>query len=154
MGKRQTKVNQKQSKIRKQNNKNRLNNIHKNKRDKKPTSHRNRPLLRQKDHNILPKNRKIKIRFLWGYLKKEYTRVVNQIENLEITPEEEEIIIAIYSGATTDQITQIIDIESNQIQIHIQNLKNKEILKENKNGLKLISKGKIATNLYIDDINN
>ncbi|XGI83128.1 CheF family chemotaxis protein [Halorutilales archaeon Cl-col2-1] len=93
------------------------------------------------------------LNILGRYLRKEYQEIVKEVEDISLSESEKRIIVALFSGATEDQLPMVLEEEASEVRRLVNGLIDKEILMESDDGLELTSKGKVFSNRNIEEVN-
>jgi helix-turn-helix protein len=96
-----------------------------------------------------------KMSILGRYLRLEYSELVNQIEDIEITDEEKKVLVAIYSGAGGEDSTlsRIVGKEPSKLTMMLNRLRDDDLVVDTERGTKLTPMGQVVVNSHLEDIN-
>lgn len=96
-----------------------------------------------------------KMSILGRYLRLEYSDLMAELEEIEVSKAEKEILVAIYSGAGTDGISlpQIVDEEPAKVTMMLNRLEDDELVVDSPEGTKLTPKGQVVVNNHLEDVN-
>lgn len=100
----------------------------------------------------IPDSRSLNL--LGRFIRSEYREIVRQVEELSLSDAEMEIVVGLYSGATQEQLPMVLDKDTNEVQMLLNRLVEKQILREAKSGLELTSRGKVIANRNLEAVNN
>lgn len=97
-----------------------------------------------------------KMAILGRYLRLEYSDLMAELEDIELTGDKKEILVALYSGAGTEGVSlaQIVDIDPSQLTILLNRLEEDELVVDSKDGTKLTPKGQVVVSKYLEDVND
>jgi len=98
-------------------------------------------------------NRKMSI--LGRYLRLEYTDLMNELKDVQITPDEKEVLTAVYSGGGEEgvSIAEVVDTDPSQVTMLLNQLEGKDLIVDSPSGTKLTPKGQIVVNKHLEDVN-
>lgn len=96
-----------------------------------------------------------KMTILGRYLRLEYTELMNELKDVEITADEKEILTAIYSGGGQEGVSLagIVDIDPSNVTMVLNRLEEKELVVDTASGTRLTPKGQIVVNRYLEEVN-
>jgi helix-turn-helix protein len=92
---------------------------------------------------------------LGRYLRLEYADLMSELEDIEVSNDEKEVLVAIYSGAGTEGISlpEIVDKDPSKLTMMLNRLEDDELVVDSPDGTKLTPKGKVLVNRHLDDVN-
>ncbi len=92
---------------------------------------------------------------LGRYLRIEYTELINELKNVEISEDEKEILTAVYSGGGQEGVSLagIVDTDPSNVTMILNRLDEKELVVDSASGTRLTPKGQIVVNRYLEDVN-
>ncbi|MFT4945953.1 MAG: helix-turn-helix protein [Natronomonas sp.] len=92
---------------------------------------------------------------LGRYLRLEYTELMNELKDVEITADEKEILTAIYSGGGQEGVSLagIVDIDPSNVTMVLNRLEDKELVIDTAGGTRLTPKGQIVVNRHLEEVN-
>jgi len=92
---------------------------------------------------------------LGRYLRLEYTELMNELKDVEITADEKEILTAIYSGGGQEGVSLvgIVDIDPSNVTVVLNRLEEKDLVIDTASGTRLTSKGQIVVNRHLEEVN-
>jgi helix-turn-helix protein len=105
---------------------------------------------------IVAINSKRKLSILGRYLRLEYTELMNELKDVEVSDDEKDILTAIYSGGGQEgvSLSQIVDTDPSNVTMILNRLEEKDLIVDAASGTRLTPKGQIVVNRYLDDENN
>lgn len=100
-------------------------------------------------------NSRRKMTILGRYLRLEYTELMNELKDIEITGDEKEILTAIYSGGGQEGVSLagIVDIDPSNVTMILNRLEEKELVVDTPSGTQLTPKGQIVVNRHLEEVN-
>ncbi|WP_336327075.1 CheF family chemotaxis protein [Halovenus sp. HT40] len=92
---------------------------------------------------------------LGRYLRLEYTELMNELKDVEITADEKEILTAIYSGGGQEGVSLagIVEIDPSNVTMVLNRLEEKELVVDTASGTRLTPKGQIVVNRHLEEVN-
>lgn len=98
-------------------------------------------------------NRKMSI--LGRYLRLEYTELMNELKDIEISDDETELLTAIYSGGGQEGVSLagIVDTDPSNVTMILNRLEEKDLIIDSASGTRLTPKGQIVVNRHMEDVN-
>jgi len=92
---------------------------------------------------------------LGRYLRIEYTELINELKDINISADEKEILTAVYSGGGQEgvSLSGIVDMDPSNVTMILNRLEEKELVVDSASGTRLTPKGQIVVNRYLDDVN-
>lgn len=92
---------------------------------------------------------------LGRYLRLEYTELMNELKDVEITADEKEILTAIYSGGGQEGVSLagIVDMDPSNVTMVLNRLEEKELVIDTASGTRLTPKGQIVVNRHLEEVN-
>jgi helix-turn-helix protein len=96
-----------------------------------------------------------KMSILGRYLRLEYADLMSELEDIEVSDDEKEILVAIYSGAGTEGISlpEIVDKDPPKLTLMLNRLEDDELVVDSPDGAKLTPKGQVLVNRHLEDVN-
>lgn len=96
-----------------------------------------------------------KMTILGRYLRLEYTELMNELKDVEITADEKEILTAVYSGGGQEGVSLagIVDIDPSNVTMVLNRLEEKELVIDTASGTRLTPKGQIVVNRHLEEVN-
>jgi helix-turn-helix protein len=92
---------------------------------------------------------------LGRYLRLEYSELLDQIEDIEITDNEKKVLVAIYSGAggADGTLSRIVGEEPSKLTLILNRLREDDLVVDTETGAKLTPIGQVAVNHHLEDVN-
>jgi helix-turn-helix protein len=89
------------------------------------------------------------------YLRLEYSDVMADLEDLELSEAEIELLITNYSsgGVTAGKLAGVLDMESQEVTMLIADLREEGLLEDAEGGPTLTPKGEVVASRYLDEVN-
>jgi len=96
-----------------------------------------------------------KMAILGRYLRLEYSELMSELEEIDVSDDEKEILVAVYSGAGTEGISlpQIVDAEPAKVTMMLNRLEEDELVVDAADGTKLTPKGQVVVSNHLEDVN-
>ncbi|WP_436933559.1 CheF family chemotaxis protein [Halovenus marina] len=96
-----------------------------------------------------------KMSILGRYLRLEYSDLMAEIGELDLSKDEKEILVALYSGAGSEGISlaQIVNKEPAKLTMMLNDLEADELVVDTPDGTKLTPKGQVVVSTHLDDVN-
>ena len=96
-----------------------------------------------------------KMSILGRYLRIEYSDLLAEIEDIEISRDQKEILVAIYSGASGEGISlsQIVDADPSKVTMLLNRLEDDELVVDSSEGMTLTPKGQVVVSKHLEDVN-
>ena len=96
-----------------------------------------------------------KMTILGRYLRLEYTELMNELKDVEISADEKEILTAIYSGGGQEGVSLagIVELDPSNVTMVLNRLEKKELVVDTASGTRLTPKGQIVVNRHLDEVN-
>lgn len=96
-----------------------------------------------------------KMSILGRYLRLEYSDLMAELNDIEISTDEKQILVAIYSGAGSDGISlpTIVDKNPQEVTMLLNRLQEAELVIDTGGGTKLTPKGQIVVSNHLEDVN-
>ena len=96
-----------------------------------------------------------KMSILGRYLRLEYSDLMAELEDVELSGDEKEVLVALYSGAAEEGISlaQIVDTDPSQLTILLNRLEEDELVADSADGTKLTPKGQVIVSKHLEDVN-
>lgn len=99
----------------------------------------------------LPNNRKLNL--LGRFLKLEYSDLMEDIEEMSFTEEQIEALVTLYSAGGRADLSQLLTGDVNETQIILDQLRDKELIRNVDNAMELTAKGQAVVSDHIEDVN-
>lgn len=96
-----------------------------------------------------------KMSILGRYLRLEYSDLMADLAEVDLSPEEKEILVAIYSGAGGQGISlsSILDMEGAQVTMLVNDLEEEGLVLDTEDGTELTPQGQVYVNHHLEDVN-
>lgn len=96
-----------------------------------------------------------KMSILGRYLRLEYADLMADLDDIEISTDEKEILVALYSGAGSKgmSLTSVVDKEPQKVTVLLNRLEQNELVVDSKQGTKLTPKGRVVVSNHLEDVN-
>jgi helix-turn-helix protein len=96
-----------------------------------------------------------KMSVLGRYLRLEYSELMNELRDVEITDDEKEILVALYSGAGGEGISlaNIVGEEPQKVTMLLNSLQEDELVVDSADGTQLTPKGQVVVSNHLEDVN-
>lgn len=96
-----------------------------------------------------------KMSILGRYLRREYSELTNELRDIEISDDEKEILVALYSGAGEQGISlaKIVDKEAPKVTMMLNKLDEDDLVVDSSDGTQLTPKGQVVVSKYLEDVN-
>jgi len=97
-----------------------------------------------------------KLSVLGRYLRLEYSDLMSDLEDIDLTDDKTEILVALYSGAGTEGISlpTIVDKEPQQVTMLLNTLREEGLVVDSDEGTKLTPMGRVVVSNYLEDVNS
>jgi len=95
-----------------------------------------------------------KMSILGRYLRLEYSDLMADLRDLELSEPDIELVVAIYSagGVTAGQLASVLDMESQGISMLLSDLAEEGLLQDAGDGPRLTPKGEVVASRYLDEV--
>jgi len=90
---------------------------------------------------------------LGRYLRLEYADLVEEVGELDLTDDEREILVAIYSGAGDETLAGVVGADGSQVTMLLNRLAERGLVSEGADGTTLTPKGRVAVSTQLEDVN-
>jgi helix-turn-helix protein len=96
-----------------------------------------------------------KMSILGRYLRLEYTDLMNELKDVDISADEKEVLTAVYSGGGEEgvSISEIVETDPSKVTMLLNQLQRKNLIVDSADGTKLTPKGQIVVNKHLEDVN-
>ena len=96
-----------------------------------------------------------KMSILGRYLRLEYSDLMAELKDIELSSDEKELLVAVYSGAGGEgmSLPQILGTDSSEVTMLLNDLETSDLVVDASDGTKLTPKGQILVNRHFEDIN-
>ncbi|MEF8977062.1 MAG: CheF family chemotaxis protein, partial [Halapricum sp.] len=101
----------------------------------------------------LPSPRKMNI--LGRYLRREYREVMDDIQDIELSKDEKEMLVAIYSTGDMEglPLASILNKEASEVELLRKQMEGKGLVVDGEDGLQLTPAGRVVVNNHLEDVN-
>lgn len=99
----------------------------------------------------IPNSRHLNI--VGRYIRSEYRRISNEADSLELSGEEKKIMVGVYSGVREEQLPGMLNMGVPEVNMLLNQLMQKGIIRQTKDGVQLTNKGKVVANRKLEDVN-
>jgi helix-turn-helix protein len=101
----------------------------------------------------LPSQRKMSI--LGRYLRREYTELIEQLKNVDLTKDKKEVLVALYSTGDMDgmPLAGILGTDASHVSMLLQDLDDDGLVQDAADGPSLTPKGKLVASRHLEDVN-
>ncbi len=93
-----------------------------------------------------------KMNLLGRFIRMRYTLLKQELADVELSSEEVEALVAIYSGGPTANLATVLGVDANQLTMFLNNLLEKGLVRD-EDGVHLTSMGRAAVSEHIEDVN-
>jgi helix-turn-helix protein len=90
---------------------------------------------------------------LGRYLRLEYSDIVDDLRDIELSEQETELLVAVYSTGDGVSLSGVLDVEPSQATMIVTDLEQKELLTSTDSGTELTPKGRIVVSDKLEDVN-
>lgn len=94
-----------------------------------------------------------RMNLLGRYLRTEYSDLLYEVRELEISSTEIELLVAIYSGAESGDIASVVDKDPSTVTMLLNSLEEKSLVASAKDGTSLTSLGRLAVSERVEEVN-
>jgi helix-turn-helix protein len=96
-----------------------------------------------------------KMSILGRYLRLEYAELMADLRDIEISTDEKEILVALYSGAGSEgmSLANVVNKEPQKVTVLLNRLEQSELVVDSKQGTKLTPKGRVVVSNHLEDVN-
>lgn len=95
-----------------------------------------------------------KLNLLGRYLRLEYSEIAQQVEGVNVSEDEMEALVAIYSGGTSGNLAGMLGVDSSQVTMLLNDLAEKGLVDEGGKGISLTAQGLLLVSDRIETVNN
>lgn len=97
-----------------------------------------------------------KMSILGRYIRIEYSELMADLKDTELSGDEKELIVAIYSGAGGEgmSLAQVLDKDPSEVTMLLNDLDSQNLVVDSADGTKLTPKGQVLVNRHLEDIND
>lgn len=94
-----------------------------------------------------------RMNLLGRYLRREYTDVMAELDEVALSAEETEALVALYSAPAGASLAGLLGNDSSMVGLILDGLREKELVADRKNATELTPKGRTVVNTRIEDVN-
>ncbi|WP_436906797.1 CheF family chemotaxis protein [Halosimplex marinum] len=94
-----------------------------------------------------------KMSILGRYLRLEYSDLMADLEDVSLSEEQIELLVAVYSTGPGVSLTSVLDMESSQLTMVLNDLRADELVVDGEDGPKLTPKGRVVVSNHLEDVN-
>lgn len=94
-----------------------------------------------------------KLNLLGRYLRLEYSEIAEQVEDVDVSDDEMEALVAIYSGAQSGDLAGTLGVDSSRVTMLLNDLREKGLVDEGAKGLSLTAQGQLLVSDRIESVN-
>lgn len=97
-----------------------------------------------------------KLSLLGRYLRMEYSDLVSEVEDVELTDDKTEVLVALYSGADAPGVSlaNVLETESAQVTMLLNDLEADGLVEDTEDGTALTPTGEVVATNYLEDVND
>jgi helix-turn-helix protein len=97
-----------------------------------------------------------KMSILGRYLRLEYSDLMTELKDVELTDDKKEVLIALYSGAGGEgmSLATVVGKEASQVTMVLNELEEDGLVVDSTDGTKLTPKGTVVVNNHLEDVND
>jgi taxis protein CheF len=100
---------------------------------------------------VLASHRKMNL--LGRYVRREYTQVMAEIEEIDLSAEQTEALVALYSAPKGASLARLLGADSTTVAMVLDGLRNKELIADGESTTELTPKGHTVVSARIEDVN-
>jgi helix-turn-helix protein len=94
-----------------------------------------------------------KMSILGRYLRLEYSDIMAELEDVELTDDKVELLVAIYSTGPGVSLASIVDMEGSQVTMLLQELSEDGLVADGEDGPQLTPRGRVIVSHHLEDVN-
>lgn len=94
-----------------------------------------------------------KMNVLGRYVRLEYSEIRSELSKIEVSEQEIETLVAIYTHGDVTSAAKMLGADSSAVTMLLSDLREKELLVENEEGLGLTARGRLVVSKRIEDVN-
>jgi helix-turn-helix protein len=97
-----------------------------------------------------------KLSILGRYLRLEYSDLMADLEDIDLTNDKKEILVALYSGAGSEGISlpTIVDSDPQQVTMLLNTLQEEGLVTDTEEGTQLTPMGRVVVSNHLEDVNS
>ena len=90
---------------------------------------------------------------LGRYLRMEYSELISDLKDVTLSEEQVELLVAIYSTGPSVSLANVLDMETSQLTMVLNDLRSDELVVDAGDGPKLTPKGRVVVSKHLEDVN-
>jgi len=94
-----------------------------------------------------------KMSILGRYLRLEYSDLMSDLEDVTLSEEQVELLVAIYSTGPSVSLANVVEMETSQLTMVLNDLKSDGLVVDADDGPKLTPKGRVVVSKHLEDVN-
>jgi helix-turn-helix protein len=94
-----------------------------------------------------------RLNLLGRYLRLEYSELAREVEDIELSEDAMEALVAIYSGATSGDLAGMLGVDSSQLTMVLNDLTDAGLIEEGQKGVSLTAQGQLVVSDRIESVN-
>jgi len=94
-----------------------------------------------------------KMSILGRYLRLEYSDLMSELEDVALSEEQIRTLVAIYSTGPAISLPAVLDMESSQVTMVLNDLQSDELVVDSEEGPQLTPKGRVVVSNHLEDVN-
>ena len=94
-----------------------------------------------------------KMSILGRYLRLEYSDLMADLEDVSLSGDQIELLVAVYSTGPSVSLANVLDMDSSQLTMVLNALRDDELVVDGGNGPKLTPKGRVVVSKHLEDVN-
>ncbi|WP_135365543.1 CheF family chemotaxis protein [Halosimplex halophilum] len=94
-----------------------------------------------------------KMSILGRYLRLEYSDLMADLEDVSLSEEQVELLVAVYSTGPGVSLANVLDMESSQLTMVLNDLRADDLVVDGEDGPKLTPKGRVVVSNHLEDVN-
>ncbi|WP_436931458.1 CheF family chemotaxis protein [Halosimplex halobium] len=94
-----------------------------------------------------------KLSILGRYLRLEYSDLVADLEDVSLSEEQVELLVAVYSTGPGVSLANVLDVESSQLTMVLNDLRADDLVVDGEDGPRLTPKGRVVVSNHLEDVN-
>src|SRR6056297_1089646 len=94
-----------------------------------------------------------KMSLLGRYLRLEYSEITEELEDVDLSEEETELLVAVYSSEPGVSLAGILDKEPSQVTMMLNDLTEQDLIRDGTDSTQLTAKGRIIVSNKLEDVN-
>jgi len=95
-----------------------------------------------------------KMSILGRYLRLEYSDLMADLEDVTLSGDQIELLVAVYSTGPGVSLANVLDMESSQLTMVLNDLRSDELVVDGEDGPKLTPKGRVVVSNHLEDVND